>query len=287
MKLVIVDKKRTPLKTDNKTLLVEDRRIPFHLIDTLLVVGDHDVATTDIIALSEAGIATLLLSSSFARRALIVSASAKSSELKLAQYRIASTVPIKIARWILIRKIVTHTAQLKEHDIALDPAPYRERIEKAENLDALLGIEGSFSRRYFDRFFALFPKSLHKGKRSKRPPLDPVNALMSWQYTLFYHLIAVRLIGYGFEPAIGYLHRPFRDHFALASDLLEIFRADINDFVYEIFTQKVVERSDFSKRGGVYLRYEGRKKLYPRFREFQERMQPRIDTAISDLRGML
>jgi CRISPR-associated protein Cas1 len=287
MKLTIIDKKNTPLKTANKTLIIENQKLPFHLIDTLLIVGENSLKTTDITAMTEAGINILLLSSNFTKSALITSTNAKSTELKLAQYRIASTVPIKIARWILRQKVNAHANHLQTHQINLDPSPYLQRIEKADDLDALLGIEGSFSRRYFEHFFTLFPKTLHKGKRSKRPPLDPLNALMSWYYTLFYHLIAVRLIGFGFEPGIGYLHRPFRAHFALSSDLLEIFRADINAFVYTIFADKLVSGSDFSKKGGVYLRYAGRKKLYQPFREFHTALTPKIDTAIAELRSML
>jgi CRISPR-associated protein Cas1 len=74
---------------------------------------------------------------------------------------------------------------------------------------------------------------------------------------------------------------------ALASDMMEFFRADINGFVYEIFSQKVVSNSDFSKKGGVYLRYEGRKKLYGSFREFYSSVEPRIDNSISNIRSML
>ena len=285
MKLTIIDKKSATLKTTNKTLVIDGQKLPFHLIDTLLLIGKYNLGSADLIAMTSEGIRIVLLSNNFTKSTLVTTTAPKSAELKLAHYRALTRKALPIARWILRQKITAHIAQLQTHEIKLDEAPVMEKIDKADSLDTLLGIEGSFSRLYFTHYFALFPKALHKGKRSKRPPLDPVNALMSWYYTLFYHLIGVRLVGYGFEAGLGFLHRPFRDHMALSSDLLEIFRAPINEFVYEIFSRQVVQKSDFSKKGGVYLRFEGRKKLYHSFREFHASLQPRIDTAIADLRS--
>ncbi len=287
MNLTIIDRKTAQIKTDNKTLVVDGQKLPFHLIDTLLIVGKQQLRTEDITLLSHHGIQTILLSANYARSAIVTASGGKSAELKLAQYRAAVTKPLPIARWILTQKISAHIAHLKNHEITVNEAELSEKIKNAETLDALLGVEGSFSRRYFEHYFSLFPKTLHKGKRSKRPPLDPLNALLSWYYTLFYHIIAVRLAGFGFETGIGFLHRPFRSHMALASDLLELFRADINAYVYEIFADKTVTASDFTKKGGVFLRYEGRKKLYRPFREFLDRLEPRIDAAIAELRSRL
>ncbi len=288
MKLIIVDKKDTTLKTANETLIVDNQKIPFRLIDTLLLVGSHALRTDDLIKMSASGINTVLLASSYRSSAVIASAKGKTAELKLAQYSAAMRYPVTIAREILRLKVESHVAQLKKHEVVLDEMEtLYAAIAEATQLDTLLGIEGSFSRRYFSHYFALFPKSLHKGKRSRRPPLDPLNAMLSFYYMLLYHLIAVRLIAYGFEPSIGYLHRPFRDHYALASDLLEIFRADVNELVYTIFAQKLITPGDFTKKGGVYLRFEGRKKLWPVFREFLREIEPGIDGQIADLRSRL
>ena len=288
MKLIIVDKKETTIKTNNETLVVDTQKIPFRLIDTLLIVGSHALRTDDLTKMSASGINTVLLSASYKSSAVIASANGKSAELKLAQYHAATRYPITIAREILRLKVESHVSQLKKHEVVLDEMePIYAAIAETTQLDTLLGIEGSFSRRYFSHYFALFPKSLHKGKRSKRPPLDPLNAMLSFCYMLLYHLIAVRLIAYGFEPSIGFLHRPFRDHYALASDLLEIFRADVNELVYTIFAQKRITPNDFTKKGGVYLRFDGRKKLWPIFREFLSEIEPGIDSQIADMRSRL
>ncbi len=287
MNIIIIDKKDTTIKTDNQTLVVDSQKIPFRLIDTLLIVGTTALKTSDITKITEQDINILLLSYNYTSNAIITSSSTKSAQLKLAQYKAASTTPIRIAREILSQKILSHVNHLKAHDILIETDEIMQKIANANDLDTLLGIEGSFSKRYFGHYFSLFPKVLHKGKRSKRPPLDPLNALLSWYYTLLYNIIAIRLIAYGFEPSIGFLHRPFRSHHALASDILEIVRADINAFVEDIFLQKLVVQSDFTKKGGVYLKYEGRKKLWKPFRAFLQTIEPKIDQFIADLRGML
>ena len=287
MNLTVIDRKDVRIKTDNKTLVVDTQKIPFHLIDTLLIVGRQQLSSADLTLMAGHEIEIILLSANFTQSALITPTAPRNAELKLAQYRAAATDPLPVAKWLLSLKFKSHIAHLKAHEITIDEAPLMKKIDAAEDLDTLLGLEGSFSRLYFGHFFTLFPKTLHKGKRSKRPPLDPLNALLSWYYTLLYHIIAVRLIGFGFETGIGFLHRPFRSHMALASDLLELFRADINAYVYTIFADRVVTNSDFSKKRGVYLRYEGRKKLYKPFREFLGTLEPRIDAAISELRSRL
>ncbi len=287
MNIVIIDKKDALIKTSNASLIVDGQKVPFHLMDTLLIVGKTALLSSDITKITAQKINIVLLSYNLTQSAIISSTLGKSAELKLAQYKKSTTKPLQIAKEILRQKISTHISHLKEHEIIIQESTLQDKIQSAESLEILLGIEGSFSKQYFEHYFSLFPKTLHKSKRSKRPPLDPLNALLSLYYTLFYNLIAIRLIGFGFEPSIGFLHRPFRSHHALSSDILEIFRADINAFVYEIFAKKLISQNDFTKKGGVYLKYDGRKKLWTPFREFSSLLEPKIDTAISNIRGLL
>lgn len=287
MNIVIIDKKDVTIKTDNSTLVVDSQKIPFRLIDTLIIVGKTSLITNDITKLTTQNINILLLSYNYANASIITSSTGKSHELKLLQYRASITSTLPIAKQLLSKKIKSHIAHLKNHQVVIDFTPYHQKISDANNLDTLLGIEGSFSKLYFGHYFSFFPKSLHKGKRSKRPPLDPLNALLSLNYTLFYNLISIRLIAYGFEPGIGFLHRPFRSHNALASDLIECIRADINAYVYDIFTKKVITKSDFTIKGGVFLKYEGRKKLWSHFREFSNELKPKIENDIAELRSTL
>ena len=105
---------------------------------------------------------------------------------------------------------------------------------------------------------------------------------------LLYHLIAIRLYAFGFEPSIGFLHKPFRSHFALASDLMELFRAEVNEEVFRLFHENVVEKKDFAKKGeGVYLRYEKRVEIYKQFKLFYHQLETRLDKEIANIRSQL
>ncbi len=104
---------------------------------------------------------------------------------------------------------------------------------------------------------------------------------------MVYHLITVRLLSFGFEPSIGFLHKPFRSHNALSSDLMEIFRADINAFVFTLFDQGFLTHSDFAKKNGIYLKYSSRKEIWVKFKDFMQSIERPIDQEISHLRSLL
>ena len=287
MNIVIVDKKEPSISTSVNHLIIDSQKIPFNLIDTLLIEGKAALHTQDINRLSENGVFIILLNSKHYIGSVLSAFNNKNANLKLAQYK-ASIKPTTIAKELLKLKIITHIMHLKEHNIIINKSRYIKNIDSAKNLDELLGIEGNFSKVYFNHYFSLFSKNLHSNKRTKRPPKDPLNAIMSWLYTIFYHLITVMLLANGFEPNIGYLHRPFRDHNALSSDILEVIRADINQFIYTLFSKELLTQNSFSKKGeGVYLKYEHRKNIYPYFQEFQAQVEPKITNTISLIRSIL
>ncbi len=99
-------------------------------------------------------------------------------------------------------------------------------------LDSLRGYEGAAARAYFDVFDQLIlnqHKTFRFDGRNRRPPLDPVNALLSFLYTLLRHDIASALEGVGLDPAMGFLHRDRPGRPALALDLMEELRAPLAD----------------------------------------------------------
>jgi len=286
MKIAIIDKKGAIIKVENQVLKVDEQKIPLRLIDTIILASNNHLESKDMINITKEGITFLLLSAQGKDSAIVTSTQNKNAEVKLAQY-MAQKNALNFAKYFVSEKITRHGGHLREHDIIVKIDEVLQSIHKAEDIATLLGIEGSFSRFYFSNYFALFPKVLHSGKRTKNPPRDPVNAMMSFFYMLVYNLITIRLLSFGFEPSIGFLHQPFRSHNALSSDFMELFRADINAFVFRIFDEKIIENSDFTKKNGVYLRYEGRKKIWGEFKMFTQMLEPKIDSEIANIRSML
>lgn len=286
MKIAFIDKKEALVSVENKTLKVDSQKIPLRLLDTIVMASSCRLQSRDIVKITKEGITLLLLAGRGDEVSIVHSATSKNAELKLAQYQ-AQSRALEIAQYFVAKKVKSHAKQLRKHEVVLDIFEVLESIENTQSINELLGIEGSFSRLYFKNYFSLFSKRLHHGKRSKKPPQDPVNAMLSFYYMMTYNLITIRLLSYGFEPSIGFLHKPFRSHNAFSSDLMELFRADINEFVFKLFDEKLLESSDFSRKNGVFLKYEARKKIWSEYKEFLQTLEPKIDSAIAHIRAII
>lgn len=286
MKIAIIDKKDVAISVQNSTIKFDDIKLPFKLLDTLLISNNAKISTKDIIKINKNNINIVLFNAYSNQSSIITSSNPKNAQLKLQQYN-ALDKKLDIAKYIVSQKIQRHIYQLKCNDIIIDGTDYLTKIKEAQHIETLLGIEGSFARAYFEHYFTLLPKKFHKSKRTKRPPLDPANALLSYFYYIVHKIITVKLLTYGFETSISYLHTPFRDHDALSSDLLELFRDQINQFVILVFQENIVSINSFQKRGGVYLNYEGKKALHPHLKDLLDGLSHKIDTEIANLKGML
>ena len=286
MKIAIIDKKDITLKIENNTIKFEGQTIPFKLMDILILNHRATLHTKDILKLTKEGIAILLISYTNDNFSIVHSANAKGADLKLMQYN-SLAKSLVFAKYFVHNKLITHQEQLKNLNIEVDISFPLEQIKNATTIDGIMGVEGAFARLYFKHFFEQLPKEMHKGVRSKQPPRDPANALMSYWYSLYYHIITIKLLSHGFEPSMGYLHAAFRTHNALASDILELFRASINQAVIAAFKNNTLEMSDFSKKGGVYLKYEGRKKVWGEFVSLVDALSPKLNVEIATLKKMM
>ena len=172
------------------------------------------------------------------------------------------------ARWVLERATRDHpqrvpVEQLKQASTQLAAA--LPLVEVCEDLDQLRGLEGEAAQRYFDLFNALILQQREDfvfTSRSRRPPLDPVNALLSFAYSLLANDCAAALEGAGLDPYVGFLHRARPGRRSLALDLMEELRAVYADrFVLSCINQKVVNSRHFEKQenGAVLLTEDGRR----------------------------
>ena len=287
MNISIIDKKDATLTFQNNTIKFDSIKLPIRLTDTIIIASNITINTKDLIKITNSGVNFIFFNPFTNKTTITTTAEQKNADLKLKQYK-ALSKRLYIAQYIIREKIKRHTFQLGINDITLDNSHYLLKLKQAKDIEELLGIEGSFSREYFSHYFSLFSKRLHSSKRTKRPPKDPLNALLSYFYTLLYSLLTVRLMANGFDPSISYLHTPFRSHQALSSDILELFRDRINQFVKIIIDEKVVDIKDFSrKNGGVYLKYDGRKKLYKPLKELWDGLEPNISKEIANLRAII
>jgi CRISP-associated protein Cas1 len=193
---------------------------------------------------------------------------------------------LSVARELVAAKIRNQRTLLRRNHIE-PPAialaqlkRYAEAAMNAEELDELLGIEGNAARIYFANFTGLIkadderteaPFTFEFTRRNRRPPVDPVNALLSFAYSLLAKDLTIICHSVGLDPFIGFFHQPRFGRPALALDLMEEFRPLIADsIVIGAINTGMVTTDDFIRVGpAVALTPRGRKGF---LRAYEQRM---------------
>lgn len=140
-----------------------------------------------------------------------------------------------------------------------------EKAALAESVEVLLGYEGHGASLYFQALATLLKGPFEFEKRTRRPPTDPINSLLSLGYTLLAQNLHSMVEVTGLHTHFGNLHTPRENHPALVSDLMEEFRALVVDsLVAYLINSKIFTPEDFTppdERGGVYLHPDGLKRF--------------------------
>lgn len=137
----------------------------------------------------------------------------------------------------------------------------RKNIFSADDVHKLMGYEGIISRVYFDALGKIVPEPFAFSKRTKQPPREPFNSMLSLGYSMLFDEIITAVLGCGLHPYVGFLHRLGKGHPALVSDLIEEWRAPLIDsLVLAIVKRNMIEYTAFScTDGGCFLEPEARK----------------------------
>ncbi len=144
---------------------------------------------------------------------------------------------------------------------------------KGESLDAVRGHEGVAAAAYFGAWAALLPEGFPFERRSTRPPLNPVNAALSFSATLIYHEMHAAIHAHGLDAALGLLHATENGRWSLALDLIEPFRPVVAEaLTLDLFSHRMLGGEHFEPHGGgVYLTRDGRNKLLLQYEKRMER----------------
>ncbi len=152
-----------------------------------------------------------------------------------------------------------------------------EKVYQGKSIDEIVGIEGYCAQSYFSIFDRLITNEkvpFSFSLRTKRPPLDPVNALLSFIYTLATSEFASALETVGLDSYIGYCHTLRSGRVSLACDLVEEVRCIAERFVLTLLNLRIIGEKDFETQisGAVWLNDEGRKKVIGRWQEKKRTM---------------
>lgn len=256
----------------NGELLHEARLLD---VSQVCLLGNVQVSTQAVRELAARGIPVLYFTYGGWFSAITRGFEHKNIELRIAQHEAARNMDrsLAIAKDMIAGKIYNCRTLLRRNhkgdsEEALGELQrLRDRVRTATSVETLLGIEGTAARVYFSHFSGMLRGDL-AGEwdfrtRNRRPPRDPVNALLSLMYSLVIKDAAVALSAVGLDPYLGVYHAPKYGKPALALDLAEEFRPLLADsVVISVINNEEVKPNEFTRRaGGVALTDAARKRV--------------------------
>lgn len=272
------------IKRDN----VVQQQVQLPLIEQILVFGQSQVTTQALRACLKYKIPVLYLSRMGQCYGRLIPIQQGYRQLARRQAEIPDHARLRVAQAIVKAKLhnsrilLLRQARQRSVKSLVEAAQYLDEliqvINKADSQQALMGIEGAAAARYFSVIgdCIINPDFQFRG-RNRRPPADPVNALLSFGYQLLWNHLYSLIESQNIDPYDACLHQGNRKHAALASDLLEAFRAPLSDSIMlYLVNHKVINcftDFTFTTEGACYLNDQGRKKY---LRLFIMRMEQKV-----------
>ncbi len=262
--------------------------VPLAQVSEIVLMGGVGVTTPALLTLLDNGAGLTLIGSGGKLRGRLIAAEARNLPLRHKQYA-RSTDPgfcLRVSRAIVDGKLKNCRTMMRrllrgkrlgeetrEAAVAASAVIHVERItaalaqvSTARDLAELRGLEGSGSHAYFHVLKAALRQELTFEKRTRRPPKDPANALLSLAYTLLTNAVFTACEVAGLDPYDGFFHADKYGRPALALDLVEEFRPIVADsVVLTAVNNRMVDENDFEwsqeEQGGVYLTHKSLRKF--------------------------
>lgn len=270
-------------------------RVPLHNLEQIVTLGYAGASPALMYACAERNISLAFLSTTGKFRARVVGESRGNVTLRKKQYRLSDdeTASCLIARNFITGKVYNQRWVLerttRDHELRVDVPKFKEisselsksltEIRQATDLEILRGFEGQAASRYnlvFDDMILQQKKDFYFYGRNRRPPLDNVNAMLSFAYTLLTNDMTSALESVGLDAYVGFLHRDRPGRASLALDMIEELRGVYADrFVLTLINKKIVSSKGFEKKenGAVIMNDETRKIF---INAWQEKKQQQI-----------
>ena len=276
-------------KTGERLLVVKEgetiRDIPLIHLGQVVICGNTSVTTPVMQMLLYEGIPLVFLSAYGRYQGTLTPQISRNALLRTAQHRVAETPSrcLQLAQAFVHGKISNMRRMLQRRKwrrkattddagtLAIESSieaigKMRQRIPQTKNLPELLGIEGNASANYFRVFSSMLKAEMgfHFQHRSRRPPADATNALLSFAYSLLTAdlISAIQIVG--LDPYVGFFHQLRYGRPCLALDLMEEFRPILADsVVISLINNRQIKPDDFiQSHGGWFLKDHARKRFY-------------------------
>ena len=295
---VITPQNRLSLDGGNVVVSNHDQeiaKIPLHTLESIVCFSYYGATPMLMGACAEKGIDLSFFSPNGRFLARTVGEERGNVLLRMDQYRISDSKEksclyarnmivgkVYNARKVLERSRRDHSLRIPEEEVRRTSRQHEEAmsvLRDSIDLDSLRGVEGVCAKAYFDFFNNLILQQKDEftfDGRTKRPPMDRVNAMLSFAYSLLANQCASALQSVGLDPYVGFLHRPKPGRISLALDLMEEVRPVLADrFVLTCINQRKIRAEHFSiqESGAVLLNEDGRRIF---LKSWQERNQEQI-----------
>jgi CRISPR-associated protein Cas1 len=265
------------IKRDDEVL----KRVPLHNLEGITTFGRQGASPALMRKCAEAGIALNFLTEHGRFMASVVGEERGNVLLRRTQYRYADDEEkcVMIARNILFGKLYNSRwvleRTLRDHELRVDAnkiskaarviADLGVSVHSVQTSGVLFGLEGEAATHYFSVFDDMIlnnKKDFFFKARSRRPPMDNVNALLSFTYSILANDVSAALTGVGLDAFVGFLHKDRPGRRSLALDLMEELRAPLADrFVLTLINMRQMSGSDFQhmESGAVVIKDDARK----------------------------
>ncbi|MBV1727160.1 MAG: type I-C CRISPR-associated endonuclease Cas1c [Candidatus Desulforudis sp.] len=260
----------------------EKVRVPVHTIDSIVCFSNTTVSTPLLAFCGEKGVGLAFFSPQGRFYARLEGPVRGNVLLRTRQYEVARD-PMRTSEiiWLLINAKIANAKTVllrvaREHgdtdaatrlrQAASNMSMMAKKTGPESGGEQLRGYEGMAANIYFGQFDDMIranKTAFYFRKRSKRPPEDNMNAIMSFLYSLLTNEVKCALEGVGLDPAVGYLHKLRPGRPSLALDIMEELRAPLCDrLALSLVNLRQVKEDDFRREvGGVYMRDETRRKI--------------------------
>ncbi len=255
-------------------------------VSELTIFGNVQISTQAIRELCERNIPICYMTYGGWFMGMTSGLASKNIELRIHQHSVYAkpSLQLAIAREIVAGKIKNSITLLRRNhksppiEKINEMESFADRALTARQYDTLLGFEGIAARLYFSEFHGMIKSdstTFDFDGRNRRPPKDPINAILSFLYAVLTRQATVTVSAVGLDPYLGYLHRPKYSKPALALDLIEEFRSIICDSTcLTVVNNGEITESDMTKTDfGVSLSAEGRKTIIKAY-------ERRMDTSV-------
>lgn len=247
------------------------RSLPVETLEGIILFGKIEVSTGVVTQLLELGIPMTWLSNKGKFFGRLESTSHVNIGRQRLQFKCGENAEfvLGLSKQLIVGKITNQKVFLRRSNrnhenrevelLANQMGQYTEKVQKAQAIEVLMGFEGIAAKIYFQGLSKLMTRGFEFSGRSKRPPRDPFNSLLSFGYTLLLYDVYTVINQLGLNPYAGFLHQDRQKHPTLASDLMEEWRSVLVDsVVVSMINKRMINVEDFemAENGAVYADIE-------------------------------